>query len=136
MQNEIKINLNYKRFFALSILTNIILGALFLRTQTEFWVMLFNYWAILGYLVFLVKGGQGLAEKRISGAAAKGSTPGIVFMFLGKIFIIFGALSLSVHFIGNKILVPLLNYIFHIFILGYALRGPLKDHQGLKNEEQ
>ena len=136
MQNEIKINLNFKRFFIPSLLSNLVLSGLFLRTNTEYLIMLLNYWAILGYLFFLVKGGKGLAEKSLNGTAAKGSTPGIVFMFIGKILLIFGALSLSVHFIGSKILVPLLNYIIHIFILGYALKGPLEDHQGLKNEEQ
>lgn len=130
---EIKINLNYKKFFILSIIVNLALGFGFIRTQTEFWVFVFNYWVLIGYLVFLVKGGKGLADAQLGSLASKGNTSGIVFMFLGKIFLIFGALSLSVLFIGNKILVPLLNYIIHIFILAYALRDQIKD---LKNDQE
>lgn len=121
MPKEIKINLNYKKFIALSLLSNVLLGVLFLRTQTEIIVFVLNYWVIIGYLVFLIKGGKGVADARLGGATSKSSGAGVVFMYVSKIFLIFGALSLSVLFIGNKILVPLTNYIIHIFILAFAL---------------
>lgn len=126
MPKEIKINLSLKKFLLVSMAVNLVLGIGFVRTQTEFWVFVFNYWVIIGYLVFLVKGGKGMADAALGATASKANTSGIVFMFLGKILLIFGALSLSVHFIGNKILVPLLNYIIHIFILAYALRDQVR----------
>ncbi len=41
--------------------------------------------------------------------------------FIGKILVLFIALSLGVHFVGNKIIIPLLNYVTQIFIVSIAI---------------
>lgn len=46
----------------------------------------------------------------------------LVFYFLGKITIIFAGLSLGVHFMGDKVIIPLINYILQIFILVLSMR--------------
>ena len=41
----------------------------------------------------------------------------MVTMFLGKFIILFGALYLGWHFMGNRVIIPVVNYVIHIFIL-------------------
>ena len=46
----------------------------------------------------------------------------VVTLFLLKLLIIFGALSLGVHLMGKRVIIPLLNYVVLIFILGPSLK--------------
>lgn len=39
-----------------------------------------------------------------------------------KMGVLFGGLTLSVHFMGNKIVIALLNYVLMIFILVFSLK--------------
>jgi len=41
----------------------------------------------------------------------------LVMMFLGKFIILLGALYLGWHFMGNRVIIPVINYVIHIFIL-------------------
>ena len=41
----------------------------------------------------------------------------IVLLFVGKLVILFGSLSLGVHLMGKKVLIPLINYVVLIFVL-------------------
>ena len=52
----------------------------------------------------------------------------IVLLFVGKLVILFGSLSLGVHLMGKRVLIPLINYVFLIFILVlYGLRKNKKE---------
>ena len=41
----------------------------------------------------------------------------LLTMFLGKFVVLFGALYLGWHFMGNRVFIALLNYVIHIFFL-------------------
>ena len=116
------VKLDFKRFFSLSLGVSVALACVSIRSITELVVFLLNYWVILGYLFFLVKGGQGMFQAALNGQRHVSKSK-ILLLFAGKIFLIICALSLSVLFIGNKVLVPLLNYVIHLFILALALRS-------------
>ena len=45
------------------------------------------------------------------------STKKIVLLFVGKLVILFGSLSLGVHLMGKRVLIPLINYVVLIFVL-------------------
>ena len=52
--------------------------------------------------------------------ASKGITPvntRLVALFLGKLVVLMAGILLGVHLSGKKIIIPLANYIIHIFIL-------------------
>ena len=38
-------------------------------------------------------------------------------------FFFFGGISLGVHFMGNKVIIPLLNYVIQIFLLGVSFNS-------------
>ena len=41
----------------------------------------------------------------------------LLTMFIGKFVVLFGALYLGWHFMGDRVFIPLLNYVVHIFFL-------------------
>ena len=41
----------------------------------------------------------------------------LLTMFVGKFAVLFGALYLGWHFMGNRVFIALLNYVVHIFFL-------------------
>ncbi|OFZ14228.1 MAG: hypothetical protein A2X86_05085 [Bdellovibrionales bacterium GWA2_49_15] len=46
----------------------------------------------------------------------------IVSLFICKAIILFLGISLGVHFIGNKVIIPVIFYIYQIFILVFSLK--------------
>jgi hypothetical protein len=51
----------------------------------------------------------------------------VIALFLLKMAILAAALYLGVHLMGKRVIIPLLNYIVLIFVLGVSLNGK---HQG------
>ena len=64
----------------------------------------------------LVEGVRGLIETFLD-AKSKPRTKKVILLFVGKLVIIFGTLSLGVHLMGKRVLIPLINYVILIFIL-------------------
>jgi hypothetical protein len=50
----------------------------------------------------------------------------VVVFFLLKFILLFAALTLGVHFIGNRIILGLLNYVLQIFVLCISMWSNLK----------
>jgi hypothetical protein len=46
----------------------------------------------------------------------------VVLLFLTKMAILFGALAFGVHLMGKRVIIPLLNYVVIIFVLGTSLK--------------
>ena len=46
----------------------------------------------------------------------------VFLLFVLKLLILFGALSLGIHLMGKRVLIPLLNYVVLIFVLGLSLK--------------
>lgn len=46
----------------------------------------------------------------------------VALLFVLKLLILFGALSLGIHLMGKRVLIPLLNYVVLIFVLGLSLK--------------
>ncbi|MFT6068743.1 MAG: hypothetical protein ACJAT2_003532 [Bacteriovoracaceae bacterium] len=119
MQLTKKINL--KLFIPLSLgFTSA--AALFAQSQLEIYVILGVYVATLLNLGMLL----GVISKIIligsSVEPVKYSKIMLAITFIGKMAVIFLALSLGVHFMGKRIIIPLLNYVIQIFVLGVSLR--------------
>ena len=117
--------INLKLFIPLSVISTL-LFALFSKSWTEVIVLLSVYAATLVNLYMLMWIIAALIlneEVRLTG---KVDVFKVVMFFFLKVFIVFGALSLGVHFIGNKIIIALINYVVQIFVLGISMRHNLK----------
>ena len=90
--------------------------ALLCKNSLEAGVLLGVYLATIGNLLLLKYAvGQLLF-------GAKSSRGKVIIAFLGKMLLILGALILGVHFVGDRIVIAILNYIAQIFIFGLCLK--------------
>ena len=62
-------------------------------------------------------------EKMFNASKENEKATGMTLVFfLSKFIILFAAMGLGVHFIGNRIIVPILVYIAQLFILLFSLK--------------
>lgn len=113
--------INPKLFIPLSALClAVTLG--FTNSSIEIYTVIAIYVATLinqGMLLYVIDLIIAVGKDDIKAPASKLT---MFIFFIVKIFIIFAALSMGVHFMGKRIIIPLLNYVFHIFVLGVSLR--------------
>ena len=119
----LKINdqINLKVFLINTLIANAIV-LFFAQNLTEAIVFIGIYLASLLNFYMLYIGGREIKRTALLKDGERADKSKVVYMFVGKLFVLFIALSLGVHFIGNKIIIPLLNYVIHIFILAFSLR--------------
>lgn len=121
MQSKTKINL--KIFIPASIILTLV-SISFCRNSIEVIVTLGVYLATLANLYMLYQVGDAM---RLSVAENnKISKTIIAIFFILKMFIILGSLTLGIHFIGNRIIIAILNYVLQIFALGFSLMQSLR----------
>lgn len=105
---------NFQKYLLLSLVTTLI-TLLFTRGAMEVVAVLIIYLATILNQLLLV---EGVLE--LTGASKKTK---VFLIFIIKLPLLFGALALGVHFMGKRVIIPLLNYIVIIFVLGYSLRN-------------
>lgn len=111
--------IDLKTFIPLSLLTTAIF-LFFVNGTNEILVVLVIYLATLVNLSLLISLLMGMFEMKLSGSEIKPLN--IITMFILKLIIMFAALTWGIHLIGNRIIVPLINYILQILILTFAMR--------------
>jgi len=117
--------IDHKLFWPVSLITTLIF-CLFGRDQTEILSIIFVYLATLIALFMLMAILHGLImdpEVKATGKVKKSRL--FSYMFLHVIFL-FGSIGIGVHFMGNRIIIAVLNYVVQIFVLGIGLRKNLK----------
>jgi len=114
--------INWKLYLILSVSITFFLLHFWTKSKVEIYVIIATYVAtqVNSLLLFKFVGEilfQPLARKKTSKLVAKK----MLFLFL-KVFILGFSFSIGIHFIGNRIIVPLLNYIIHIFLFILCLK--------------
>ena len=105
--------INFKKYLLFSLFTTLI-TLTFARGVNDVAAILIIYFATVLNQLLLV---EGVFE--LTGASSKSK---VVLIFLIKMAILFGALTLGVHLMGKKVIIPLINYVVIIFVLGTSLR--------------
>jgi hypothetical protein len=117
--------IEHKVFWPISLISTLgfcLLG----RDLTEILAILFVYAATLISLYLLMAILYGMMmdpEVQSTGKLRKGRL--MLYMLLHILFL-FGSIGLGVHFMGNRIILAVLNYVIQIFALGVGLRKNLK----------
>ena len=91
----------------------------FSKSSDEIFGILIIYAATILNHLMLIEGGLQLTD------AASGKNVdkfNIVLVFLGKFGILIGAIYLGWHFMGNRVFIPMFNYLIQIFILIFSYR--------------
>ncbi len=117
--------IDHKIFWPSSLIVTMIF-CLFARGLTEIIVIFSVYVAtlislfLLMYIMHVIIFDQeALRERRIDKAKL------FLYMMLHILFL-FGSIGLGVHFMSNRIILAVLNYVAQIFVLGFGLRKNLK----------
>lgn len=117
--------IDHKLFWPVSLIVTM-LFCLFAKGITEIIVIFGVYVAtlislfLLMYMMHIVIfNQQALRERKIDKAKL------FLYMMLHVLFL-FGSIGLGVHFMGNRIILAVLNYVAQIFVLGFGLRKNLK----------
>ena len=110
-----QLKINVKSYLIYS-LPSTLICCLLCRTMNELLGVLIIYIGTLINQFMLVEGVRCLIDPFID-AGSKPRTKKVVLLFVGKLVIIFGTLSLGVHLMGKRVLIPLINYVILIFIL-------------------
>ena len=105
--------INLKKYLALTILSTAV-SLFFLNSVNEiigvlivFCGTIINQLMLTESVMMVVDLGNGKTVDRFQ----------LVIMFLGKFLVLFGALYLGWHFMGNRVIIPVINYVLHIFFL-------------------
>lgn len=122
---ELVKKIDHKLFWPLSLISTMVF-CLFGRDFKEIIVIFAVYVATLISLFLLmyimhsiIFDQEALQKRRID----KGKL--FLYMILHILFL-FGSIGLGVHFMGNRIILAVLNYVAQIFVLGFGLRKNLK----------
>ena len=117
--------IDHKLFWPSSLIVTMIF-CLFARGLTEIIVIFSVYVAtlislfLLMYIMHVIIFDQeALRERKIDKAKL------FLYMMLHVLFL-FGSIGLGVHFMSNRIILAVLNYVAQIFVLGFGLRKNLK----------
>ncbi len=117
--------IDHKIFWPVSLIITMIF-CLFARDTTEIVVVFSIYVAtlislfLLMYIMHVVIFDQkALRERKIDKMKL------FLYMMLHILFL-FGSIGLGVHFMGNRIILAVLNYVAQIFVMGFGLRKNLK----------
>ncbi|MBK23822.1 MAG: hypothetical protein CME70_07445 [Halobacteriovorax sp.] len=113
--------INLKIFVPLSLVTTT--GLVFFSQSTaETLVILGVYVATLLNLFLLMSVIQKIVEIGTATEPVDYSKIKLALIFVAKMAVIFLALTIGVHFTGKRIIIPLLNYVIQIFVLGVSLK--------------
>lgn len=112
--------LDYKKFIPITLLVNIFF-LFFARNKMEVIVILTVYMASIINIAMLHE-----AISDIIVAAKPGGPPAskgkVVLLFLFKLIILIGAITWGVQFMEKRIIIPIFNYIVHIFVLSLCVK--------------
>ena len=112
---QLKTELNLKRYILFS-LPSTVLCVFLCRTWVEVLGVSIIYFGTVLNQIMLVASLREMLLPFVDTESRK-SNKKIVLLFVGKLVILFGSLSLGVHLMGKKVLIPLINYVVLIFVL-------------------
>ncbi len=120
MQLEIIERINFKKFFSLSVAPTLIVIYLS-NTQLEIGLNLLMYLATVIYVLMFSEAIFLLTSKYKENAKPVNNKY-LAFLFVGKLLILVSAIIYSVQYLKSRIIISILNYIIHIFILGVSVK--------------
>ncbi|WP_034719951.1 hypothetical protein [Bacteriovorax sp. DB6_IX] len=111
--------INSKVFLTLSIPPTAV--CLYLSKYPEEWIAVLTVYAAT--IVYLVMFSEAIYELTApyQEEGYKSNKGKLAFLFIGKIVILISAIIFGVQIMGSRIIIPVLNYFVHIFVLGASL---------------
>ena len=111
----LRTDLNVKKYLLYTLPTTTICF-LMCQSWSDYLGVLIVYLGTVLNQIMLVASLKALLSPLV-GAVVQKSNKKIVLLFVGKLVILFGSLSLGVHLMGKRVIIPLINYVILIFVL-------------------
>lgn len=121
---ELRKKIDYKLFMLCSVISTLI-TIIFLKNTNEYIGHIAFYLCVLLSFFFLLRAVSFLLVIGIESEKVNMFSM-FKLMFFHLIILLIG-LGIGVHFMGNKIIIGLINYIIQIFILGLSMKKGLSD---------
>jgi len=110
--------INLWRYLILTVLTTSI-ACFFSTNLREIFGILIVYAATIINHLLLIEGGLQLTD---AASGKKIDKVNVVLVFLGKFGLLIGAIYLGWQFMGNRVFIPMVNYLVQIFILVFSYK--------------
>ena len=110
--------INLLRYLTLTAMTTCV-GIYFCENNNELFGVLTVYAATIVNHLLLIEGGLQLTD---AASGKKIDKLDIVLVFLGKFALLIGAIYLGWQFMGNRVFIPMVNYLVQIFILVFSYK--------------
>lgn len=118
---HIKTKVRYKRYFLLTG-GSTLLTFLFARSKEEILGILVVYAATILNHYMMMRGVKELVTPYLPGGEKqKADRTMMLVFFIGKLLVLFGGIYVGVLLMGNRVIIPVLNYVIQIFLLIYSL---------------
>ena len=114
--------LNFKKFIPISLIPLAICFA-FARNMNEVYGIAVVHIATLINIAFLAEGILQLIESHAGRLEKKPEKGKLILLFVGKFIILILGVLFGVQMMGNRIIIPVLNYVIQIFTLSISLRS-------------
>ena len=111
--------INFKIYIHLSLII-LITGYFLARNKEELMAIGLIYIASCGNQWLLVKSVREMSQRAASGAPVDDRK--MFFLMMGKLGLIIAALSVGVHVMGNRVIIPVLIYVFQIAVMYLSFR--------------
>ena len=113
--------INLKKYFLYS-LPSIIIATLLCRSGKEYLSILIVYIAtVINHILLIYAVSMMTDVERVQGKKDQGKG-NLLLLFLAKFCILLLGLYLGILFMGNRVIIPLVNYVILIFVLVLSIR--------------
>ena len=115
---RIKTKINFKKYFSLAIASTLFCLA-FARSKLEILAIIVLFVATCINQLMLLEAVTEMVTPVLDqgGVLRKWK---IVALFVGKLLLLFSALGFGIHIMGGRVIIPVLNYVVQIFVLGIS----------------
>ena len=117
---QLLIKVNYKKFILFS-LTPFLISLSLSLNWVEFLIIAEIYVATIINQWMLILVVKRLVLSVHPHSNARGKKWVTIFLFFAKLIVLFGSIAFGVHFMRNRIIIPILNYVLQIFALSASL---------------
>ncbi|ATH06388.1 hypothetical protein BIY24_00040 [Halobacteriovorax marinus] len=117
----LKTRINHKKFFLISLPTTAAF-LLFARGWNDIIGILVVYVATVLHLAMLAEAVFELVKSQVTDGHIQNVKDKIMYLFAGKLTILILSLLISRQIMGNRIIIPVINYVIQIFILTFSIR--------------
>jgi hypothetical protein len=114
MHTKIKIN----KYILLTVIITLVCAAIESNTQSTIGISIVYIATMINHYLLVLMTHKLIASNKSS----KFYNYKLIFIIISKFMIIIGAFYLAVHFMGNRVIIPVINYVVQIFILGFCLK--------------